>query len=87
MTHYEFYNSIPRERVSRLQAARIFPRHTMRNITIYEQFLAERERAANWPSRNLRAPTVMDAYTAVADLNALCEEQVARIVRLMDRPI
>ena len=87
MTHYEFYKTMPMERISRLQAARIFPRNTMRNIVIYEQFLAARHRALNETPKYMRIPTVMDAYMEVAELNALSEERIQQIVLLMEREL
>ena len=87
MTHYEFYKTMPMERISRLQAARIFPRNTMRNIVIYEQFLDSRHRAHNCTSKFMRVPTVMDAYMEVAEKNGLSEERIQQIVLLMEREL
>ena len=80
MTIYEFLKTLPMERVSALQKQHVLHRHTMRNLVIYEQFLAERNRAALHTSHILRPPTVMDAYAAVADRNDMSEDQVQRIV-------
>lgn len=90
MTHFEFYQSFPRERVSRLQAAKIFPRHTMRNLAIYEQFLALcTQTSAGVQGRHsiLRQPTRMDFYTQLADDNALSEDHIRHIIALMETPI
>ena len=87
MTIYEFLKTLPMERVSALQKQHILHRHTMRNLVIYEQFLAERDRAAQHTSRYLRPPTVMDAYAAVADRNAMSEDNIQRIILRLQSPL
>ena len=87
MTYYEFYKTMPMERVSILQAARIFPRNTMRNIVIYEQFLEARKRAEQETSKYLRPQMKMDAYMEVADQNALSEDHIRHVVAMMQRTL
>ena len=83
MTIYEFLKTLPMERVSALQKQHVLHRHTMRNLVIYEQFLAERNRAALHTSHILRPPTVMDAYAAVADRNDMSEDHIRHIITYM----
>ena len=85
MTIYEFLKTLPMERVSALQAAHVLHRHTMRNLVIYEQFLAEKERARHHTSHIFRQPTTMDAYAAVAEMNDMSEEHIQRIVLYLQR--
>lgn len=87
MTIYNFLKTLSMERVSALQAAHLLHRHTMRNLVIYEQFLAEKERAREHTSHVLRQPTTMDAYAAVADMNDMSEDHIRHIVARMERPI